>query len=611
MNEANNTKLIRINRIDCEIHERKSSGITRRLRELVIRAFGVLICIVPAVQCVDAGASLGDIPEIPEWLTPGYTSGITADQAREWIRLLPPEEQPGLTSKQISEIRGAKFSRPLDALENVPDHIEVNSYRYVGPSRAQQLEKIERRMNAEREGFGTLPDHYIVRFRDNAFPYRLGTEALRDERRVDTEGYTVDARAAELTELHDGELYRVWNYGIAAFSAWLTEEAAASIESHNLVDYVEENTLTLPDVDQEDPPSWGLKRIHNENMPIEDVYRYFFDGDGVTAYIFDTGLRTTHNDLPNQGAHYDAYGTGIDDPHGHGTQIAGVIGGQKHGVAKGATIFAVKVFESTIDICDLVEGIEEVLLIHDISDLAVANFSLSKDSQTFDDMIEQMLVAGIVVVTSAGNDGTDDIGHLTPNNRNDVLTVGAIDDSDTYVSPSNYGSYVDIYAPGRHITTTYIRDDDDTVPGASGTSIATPHVAGVAARYLQGNPTVSAGTVVTDLINQAVTGKISSLPSGSHNRMLFRTLWWYPYHSFDEWDASDTEDYGNHTFYSSEFASLMWTNDVYYPWFYRYSDDKWLEYLTPDPFLTFWRVDDIENPQNGNIEAYSYWEEVP
>ncbi len=109
---------------------------------------------------------------------------------------------------------------------------------------------------------------------------------------------------------------------------------------------------------------------------------------------------------------------------------------------------------------------------------------------------------------------------------------------------------------------------------------------------------------MTEILNDATENKLT-LSSGSHNRLLFRSLWWYPYHSFDEWDSSDTAVSGDHWFFQDELGTWMWTNDSYYPWFYHDDDDEWLEFLTADPFLTFW------NDDQQTIQAYSYWEEVP
>ncbi len=240
----------------------------------------VLLCI-PSTETFGSGSPPDYTPEIPEWLTPGYTSGMTPEKAAEYRSYLPPGQPQGPSREEIEKIRRGMFSTPIDGLAVVPSELEVFSVAYDGPTQAQRIaltQSVEASLLAD---FASVAGHYIVSFHREAFPYILKGETRRDHERVDTEGYTVRARATEMVQSVDGELHSVWNYSFPGFSAWLSEPGVEQIADHPMVKHIDSNIAVPWDVDQDQPISWGLRRIHNENFPSEDVYRYFFSWDGV------------------------------------------------------------------------------------------------------------------------------------------------------------------------------------------------------------------------------------------------------------------------------------------------------------------------------------------
>ncbi len=276
------------------------------------------------------------------------------------------------------------------------------------------------------------------------------------------------------------------------------------------------------------------------------------------------------------------------------------------------------------------------------TDLAVANFSVSLTTNfteeefeafwgdypgadyqeyldsilPFEAAIENMLQAGIVIVAAAGNRGAESYDHRLPQRVSGVITVGASTSDDVIWQNSNWGNHVTLFAPGANVMTTMKGGGD---VGPSGTSGAAPHVAGVAATFLQQYPSASPSEITQKILEAATAGKLSDATEGFENepppqavpnKLLFRSLWWYPYHTFAEWEHSDTDVSDNHWFLLDEMPGQLWTNDDFYPWFYRDWDGLWMEYILPDPFLTFHLVTDPENPQNYTPICWDYWMEA-
>ncbi|WP_328342755.1 S8 family peptidase [Micromonospora sp. NBC_00421] len=273
---------------------------------------------------------------------------------------------------------------------------------------------------------------------------------------------------------------------------------------------------------QSNPPSWGLDRIDQRNLPLSNSFGYTSTGSGVTAYIVDSGIRATHVDFGTRAAGvYDAVGdgNGTNDCHGHGTHVAGTIGGTTYGVAKSVTLRAVRVLQCDNSgwSTDLIEGVDWLATNH--ATTSVANFSLQGYGTSANTSIENLIDHGVYPVFIANNFNTDACTNGPRSTRG--ITVAATDISDNRASFSSYGTCVDIFAPGVDITSAGIASNTAVASGWSGTSMAAPHVTGWLARYRQTNPTATLATAKSALIAAATTGKVVNPGTGSPNRLLY------------------------------------------------------------------------------------------
>ena len=269
--------------------------------------------------------------------------------------------------------------------------------------------------------------------------------------------------------------------------------------------------------------TWGIDRIDQRNLPLSGTYTYTHTGAGVTAYIIDTGINTTHNEFGGRASvGYDAIGDGRNgiDCNGHGTHVSGTVGGATYGVAKGVTLKAVRVLDCTGSGTNsgVIAGVDWVTSHH--SGPSVANMSLGGGASTaLDNAVSNSIASGVTYGIAAGNSNRNACNY-SPARTATAITVGATTSTDARASYSNYGSCLDIFAPGSSITSSWIGSNTATNT-ISGTSMATPHVVGVAAQYLQSNPTASAATVRNALVANGTTGKVTSAGRNSPNVLLF------------------------------------------------------------------------------------------
>ncbi|HYR11515.1 MAG TPA: S8 family peptidase, partial [Longimicrobium sp.] len=261
-------------------------------------------------------------------------------------------------------------------------------------------------------------------------------------------------------------------------------------------------------------------RVDQRDRPLDGSYRYARTGSGVTVYVVDTGIQTSHPEFGGRAsAGYDAFGGNAQDCNGHGTHVAGTVAGSTYGVAKDARVVAVRVLDCAGNgtTSTVVAGLDWVRL--NRQGAAVANLSLGGGAdQAIDDALRRVISSGVTAVVAAGNQPADNACSYSPARVGEALTVGASNANDQKAWFSKFGSCVDLFAPGEGITSAWIGGGTNTIDG---TSMASPHVAGAAALYLQGSPGASAAAVHGFIVNDASTSRLSSIGTGSPNRLLF------------------------------------------------------------------------------------------
>jgi subtilisin family serine protease len=347
-----------------------------------------------------------------------------------------------------------------------------------------------------------IAGEYIVVLEDQAADATGGLNALADDL-----GVSVDVE--DTLGLVDG------------YVAEMSEAEAVELAADDAVAYVEQNQMAHASEVQADPPSWGLDRVDQDALPLDQQYEYTQSGTGVEAFVLDTGVNLEHQEFEGRiGEGYDFIDDDADpaDCHGHGTHVAGTIAGTTYGVAKDATIRPVRVLDcqGSGSYAAIIGGIDWVAA--NAGESAVANMSLGGSfSQALNDAIAAAVESGVTFAIAAGNEGQDAC-NVSPGSEASAITVGATDEDDAAASFTNYGECVDLLAPGVGITSAWI-DGTDAENTISGTSMATPHVAGVAALFLEANPGATPDEVATALTEGAVPDAVAD-PNGSPNLLL-------------------------------------------------------------------------------------------
>ncbi len=310
-------------------------------------------------------------------------------------------------------------------------------------------------------------------------------------------------------------LYEALNGFAAAMSEAQAEDLAADPD----VAFVQQNQTLRITEDQANPPSWGLDRIDQADLPLNDTYSYATTASNVHAYIIDTGMDLDHPDFGGRATSgFDAVdGGAADDCNGHGTHVGGTVGGTAHGVAKEVSLVAVRVLDcnGSGTTAQVVAGIDWVTE-HAVKP-AVANMSLGGGADTaLDEAVQRSIAAGVTYAIASGNSNADACG-FSPARVPEAITVNASTDGDARASFSNYGTCTDIFAPGQDITSAWLDGGTNTI---SGTSMATPHVAGAAALYLAANPDAAPSAVRDALVAAGGADKIGDPGTGSPNVLL-------------------------------------------------------------------------------------------
>lgn len=354
---------------------------------------------------------------------------------------------------------------------------------------------------------------YIVILKDSAA--RLSTERSASPRVPDI--------ARQLVSTHRAKLLRSYEHALRGFVVDADDTALAKLLADPRVAYVEEDGYVTLNNTTQSGATWGLDRVDQRNLPLNGTYTYATTASNVRAYVIDSGVLGTHSEFAGRmGNGFTAIndGNGTSDCNGHGTHVAGTVGGTTWGVAKGVTIHPVRVFGCTGGSAwsTIIAGVDWVRGNH--IKPAVANMSLGGGANSsVDTAVNNLINAGVTVVVAAGNNNASACNY-SPARVTNALTVGSTASNDARSSFSNWGSCLDIFAPGSSITSAWW-----TGTGASavlsGTSMASPHVAGAAALHLAANPSATPAQVAVALINNSTLNKVTDPRTGSPNRLLY------------------------------------------------------------------------------------------
>ena len=311
-----------------------------------------------------------------------------------------------------------------------------------------------------------------------------------------------------------------FKYAINGYAAEMTEDEALALSEDPRVQFVEEDQVYTTDATQTNPP-WGLDRIDQRDRPLNGTYNYNWTGSGVRVYVIDTGIRTAHTQFGGRASNvFDVNGGNGQDCNGHGTHVAGTVGGSTYGVAKSALLRGVKVFQcaNTTSTSNIIAGVNYVTANRILP--AVANMSVGGGaSSSMDTAVNNLINSGVTVAVAAGNSNANAC-NSSPARVAAAITVGSTTSSDARSSFSNFGTCLDLFAPGSSIPSAWYTSNTATAT-LSGTSMASPHVAGAAALYKQANPSASPATIRNALVNNSTTNRISNVGTGSPNRLLY------------------------------------------------------------------------------------------
>ena len=337
---------------------------------------------------------------------------------------------------------------------------------------------------------------------------------------------SADSQVHGLTAKYGGQATYTYQAALRGYNAKMTEAQAKRVAADPAVAYVQQDrAVHLLDV-QPNPPSYGLDRIDQRNLPLDNNYNFSTTASTVDAYVIDTGIRVTHQTFGGRATFLgNTTGDGNNtDCNGHGTHVAGTIGGSQYGVAKGVRLFAMKVLDcgGSGSFAGVAQGIDQVTAHHRTTGRpAVGNMSLgAQGSDAATETAVRNAVAGGVTMAIASGNSNANACNFTPARVAEAITVNASDRNDARASFSNFGTCTDIFAPGVSITSSWMTSDTATNT-ISGTSMATPHVAGGAALFLAANPTATPAQVQAALKSNGTPNKITNPGTGSPNILLF------------------------------------------------------------------------------------------
>jgi len=362
-----------------------------------------------------------------------------------------------------------------------------------------------------------VQDSYIVVLKDDARASMRGTAA-----REASAAAEVASVAADIARGHGVRVDRVYGNALRGFTVRADEASIRRLLRDPRVAFVEEDGMSFLNPTQTNAP-WGLDRVDQRARPLDGRYIYNATATNVRVYVIDSGINASHQDFGGRvlsGATAISDGRGTGDCNGHGTHVAGTVGGATWGVAKGVRLVPVRVFGCSGGSANstIIAGIDWVAA--NAVRPAVANMSLGGGaSAAVDSATNNLINRGVTVVVAAGNDNANACNY-SPARVGAAITVGSTTSTDQRSNFSNFGSCVNIFAPGSSIRSAWHTSNTATNT-ISGTSMAAPHVAGAAALYLSGNPGASPTTVRNWVYNNASTNRLSGIGSGSPNRLLY------------------------------------------------------------------------------------------
>ena len=328
-----------------------------------------------------------------------------------------------------------------------------------------------------------------------------------------------EALLQNLVETRRGRTRRVFAAVLNGGVVTLTEPQARALARLPMVDYVEEDALIWASEIQS-PATWGIDRMDQQELPLSNSYGYTATGRGVTAYVIDTGIQVDHLEFGGRariGA--DLIGGDGGDCNGHGTHVAGSIGGAVYGIAKDVAVVAVRVLDcnGVGTISGVIAGVDWVT--RNAVKPSVANMSLSSGaSASLDTAVRNSLASGIIYTVAAGNAGANAC-YYSPARVPGAITVGATTAKDVRAAYSNFGKCLDLFAPGSSVKSAWVGSESSTNT-ISGTSMAAPHAAGVAAQYLQTHPAAGPTAVRNALVGAAALNKLTRIGTGSPNALI-------------------------------------------------------------------------------------------